>query len=40
MTPIIRFQKREKVKRKTGKHRKLKGPKDKPTSKNRGQGKK
>ena len=35
----LRFQKRQKIRKKTGKHKKLKGPKDSPVSKYRGQGK-
>jgi len=39
MTANVRFQQRVKVKKKTRKHKKSTGPKDKKVSKYRGQGK-
>lgn len=34
----IKFDKKIKIRKKTGKHKKLKGPKESPDSKYRGQG--
>lgn len=38
MAVTFKFNRRIKIKKKTGKHKKLKGPKDAPQSKYRGQG--